>query len=118
MSEEKLTPAQGILLRYCHQRGMTGIELTGKGEGRATSREGEKLRLTINVYGDIMNADTKKIIADGNTSHDFRHIYELPDQWIDRKPSVRSALKEKEEKMRSPAVKKQKTRTSHRGKER
>ena len=60
MSEEKLTPAQGILLRYCHQRGMTGIELTGKGEVRATSREGEKLRLTINVYGDIMNADTKR----------------------------------------------------------
>ena len=118
MNDERLTPAQEILLRYCHQRGMTGIEITGNGEVRAMSREGEKLRLTINVYGDIMNADTKKIIADGNTSHDFRHIYELPDKWTDRKPSVRSALKEKEEKVRSPAEKKQKIRTSHRGKER
>ena len=115
MNDERLTPAQEILLRYCHQRGMTGIEITGNGEVRAMSREGEKLRLTINVYGDIMNADTKK---DGNTSHDFRHIYELPDKWTDRKPSVRSALKEKEEKVRSPAEKKQKIRTSHRGKER
>ncbi len=117
MSDERLTPAQSILLRYCHQKGMSGIELTGNGEVKATSREGEKIRLTINVYGDIMNADTRKIIADGNTDHDFLHIYDIPDNWTDRKPSIRSALKEKEEKMRSPAAKEQKTRTNHRGKE-
>lgn len=86
MSEEKLTPAQSILLSYCRQHGMTGIEMIGSAKARATDRDGNELRLTINVYGDIMNADTKMIRADGNTAHDFRHIDEIPDRWTDRKP--------------------------------
>ncbi len=43
-----------------------------------------------------MDDDTKKIIADGNVSHDIRRTYEFPTEWKDRKPSVVSALREKD----------------------
>ena len=58
--------------------------------------QGERQPLTVNIYGDIMDDDAKKIIADGNVSHDIRRIYEFPTGWKDRKPSVVSALREKD----------------------
>ena len=96
MEPEKLNLMQELLLRYCGQRGMTDVEITGRATATAITRSGKELHLTVNIYGDIMDDDTKKIIADGNVSHDIRRIYEFPTEWKDRKPSVVSALRKKD----------------------
>lgn len=95
MEYTELNNAQRLLFRYCSQRHMTDFEITGRATATAIDSGGKEQHLTINVYGDIMDADTKKIIADGNVSHDIRRIYEFPTRWTDRKPSVMSALREK-----------------------
>ena len=95
MNQKKLNVLQGLLLRYCGQRGMTDVEITGRATATAITQSGKEMHLTTKIYGDIMDDDTKKIIADGNVSHDIRRIYEFPTEWKDRKPSVVSALREK-----------------------
>lgn len=95
MNQEKLNVLQGLLLRYGGQRGMTDVEITGRATATTITQSGKELHLTTNIYGDIMDDDTKKIIADGNVSHDIRRIYEFPTEWTDRKPSVISSLREK-----------------------
>ena len=111
MKPEKLNLMQELLLRYCGQRGMTDVEITGRATATVFTKTGKELHLTVNIYGDIMDDDTKKIIADGNDSHDIRRIYEFPTEWKDRKPSVVSALREKD-----AAVKEVKTAKSERQK--
>lgn len=96
MELDKLNLMQELLLRYCGQRGMTDVEITGRATATAFTRSGKEMHLTVNIYGDIMDDDAKKIIADGNVSHDIRRIYEFPTGWKDRKPSVVSALREKD----------------------
>ncbi len=95
MNQEKLNLMQGLLLRYCGQRGMTDVEITGRATATAFTKSGKEMHLTTNIYGDIMDDETKKIIADGNVSHDIRRIYEFPTEWTNRKPSVMSSLREK-----------------------
>ncbi len=117
MELDKLNLMQELLLRYCGQRGMTDVEITGRATATAFTRSGKELHLTVNIYGDIMDDDTKKIIADGNVSHDIRRIYEFPTEWKDRKPSVVSALREKNndvKEVKAEKPKRQKTKNPER----
>ena len=118
MKYEELNPAQKLLLRYCAQRKMTGFEITGRATATAADQSGKEWHLTMNVYGDIMDADTKKIIADGKVSHDIRRVYEFPTEWTDRKPSLMPALREKSDAGGAPKREKPKTRKRMPGKER
>ena len=100
----------------CHEKGEpNGTRKTEPDAGASApvlrTKRHDRLHLTVNIYGDIMDDDTKKIIADGNVSHDIRRIYEFPTEWKDRKPSVVSALREKD-----AAVKEVKTAKSERQK--
>ena len=108
MKPEKLNLMQELLLRYCGQRGMTDVEITGRATATAVNRNGTEMHLTVNIYGDIMDDDAKKIIADGNVSHDIRRIYEFPTEWKDRKPSVVSALREKNDDVKEAKAEKPK----------
>ena len=118
MNQKKLNVLQGLLLRYCGQRGMTDVEITGRATATAITQSGKEMHLTTNIYGDIMDDDTKKIIADGNVSHDIRRIYEFPTEWKDRKPSVVSSLREKSDVGGAPKREKPKTRKKTQEKER
>lgn len=109
MNQKKLNVLQGLLLRYCGQRGMTDVEITGRATATAFTQGGKEMHLTTNIYGDIMDDDTKKIIADGNVSHDIRRIYEFPTEWTDREPSVMSSLREKSDVKGAPQKGKLKT---------
>ena len=62
MNQEKLNVLQGLLLRYGGQRGMTDVEITGRATATTITQSGKELHLTTNIYGDIMDDDTKKII--------------------------------------------------------
>ena len=117
MKPEKLNLMLVLLLRYCGQRGMTDVEITGRATATVFTKTGKELHLTVNIYGDIMDDDTKKIIADGNVSHDIRRIYEFPTRWKDRKPSVVSALREKNndvKEVKAEKPKRQKTKNPER----
>ena len=117
MELDKLNLMQELLLRYCGQRGMTDVEITGRATATAITRSGKELHLTVNIYGDIMDDDTKKIIAGGNVSHDIWRIYEFPTRWKDRKPSVVSALREKNndvKEVKAEKPKRQKTKNPER----
>ena len=117
MNQKKLNVLQGLLLRYCGQRGMTDVEITGRATATVFTKSGKEMHLTTNIYGDIMDDDTKKIIADGNVSHDIRRIYEFPTEWKDRKPSVVSALREKNndvKEVKAEKPKRQKTKNPER----
>ena len=117
MEPEKRNLMQELLLRYCGQRGMTDVEITGRATATVFTKTGKELHLTVNIYGDIMDDDAKRIIADGNVSHDIRRIYEFPTGWKDRKPSVVSALREKNndvKEVKAEKPKRQKTKNPER----
>jgi len=118
MKPEKLNLMQELLLRYCGQRGMTDVEITGRATATVFIKTGKELHLTVNIYGDIMDDDTKKIIADGNVSHDIRKVYEFPTEWKDRKPSVVSAIRQKGDTGEALNARKAKKQKQHKEQER
>ncbi|MDD6548080.1 hypothetical protein [Blautia massiliensis (ex Durand et al. 2017)] len=93
MNRENINHAQQMLLKYCQQRKMTDIKITGIAKVSATNAEGKPLHLTVNLYGDIMDAEINRTIADGNTSHNIMRISEYPTKWTDRKESVLTACR-------------------------
>ncbi len=105
---EKYNMMQRLLMRYCRQRHYTDYEITGTATCSATDPEGQKKRLTVNVFGDIMDNDIKRIIAVGKVSHDIRMTYEFPYEWIDVEPIPHRELGDYREK------KPRKTRTGRR----
>lgn len=54
MKPEKLNLMQEMLLRYCGQRGITDVEITGRATATVFTKIGKELHLTVNIYGDIM----------------------------------------------------------------
>ncbi|MEE8837182.1 MAG: hypothetical protein SOH80_09505 [Eubacteriales bacterium] len=101
---EDLTIAQKLLIRYCRQRNYQEILPTGSAGVRAVDAEGRIRDLTINIYGDVMDQRTRKMIAEGNTSHDLLKVYETPTEWRDLKPSVKEQLRKIEVKNRQNLV--------------
>lgn len=95
-----LTVAQKLLIRYCRQRNYREIYPAGRAGVLAVDAEGRSRDLTINIYGDIMDQRTQKVIAEGNTSHDLLKIYETPTAWRDLKPSVKEQLHKSETRAR------------------
>ena len=79
---ESRTPAQRILLLYCNQMGYKDVTLTGAANARVITDDYHLLHLTINIYGDIFDQDTGRMIAEGDTSHDLLRTDELPTEWI------------------------------------
>ena len=83
-----MTKAQEWILKYIDTqfvRGSVRTSLVGEGTVQVTDRKGEVLRLTVNGFGDIMDADTKKIIAECDVPHNLdvlaRNIYQEPKSW-------------------------------------
>ena len=75
------TRAQQLLLTFCERFGWSRVEFFGAANALADDPQGRRRNITVNIFGDIMDADRKKIIAVGNTSHDIRNRYELPTDW-------------------------------------
>lgn len=81
-----MTRAQMILSHYIEKnfiKGSVRIDLESDTSVKIRDNTGNVLRLTLNLYGDIMDADTKRIYAIGNVPHDIEHIKEqIPAEWI------------------------------------
>lgn len=82
-----MTKSQEIILAYIKtQWDMAGIQVGLKGDDVVvvTDSNGDKLELTTNLYSDIMDASTKKILAASNLPHDIRKLNQedVPTSWL------------------------------------
>lgn len=80
-----MTRAQNDIKRYIETQFAGGYQLTPIGDSvlELTDMTGETMRFACNVYGDIMDADTKQIIAESDLPHDLCRISTTarPQEW-------------------------------------
>ena len=62
------TRGQILLIRYCRQENIELIDLIDSDKA-------------LNIYGDIMNYETGKIIAEGDNPHTLSGPQEWPTKW-------------------------------------
>lgn len=85
-----MTRAQELLMKYIHKNFVEGsiqTEWVSGGTVKVTDKNGESMLLTMNLFGDIMDAETKKIYAEGNVPHNLdilmKNPYQLPTDWME-----------------------------------
>lgn len=80
-----MTNVQKIILTHISKNFVPGsfkTELIGDSKVKVTDGTGESMTLTTNIYGDIMDADTRKIYAVSSLPHDLSRVgTELPSRW-------------------------------------
>ena len=92
---------QELMVRCCRQRRYEDNKVKDISHVSALDPNGAQRNFPVNVYCDIFDADTNRMIARGNTSHDIRRAAEFPDGWTDLKPAVREKLSETERAQKS-----------------
>lgn len=78
-----MTIAQADILRYLqiHFSGCR-YELVGNDEVNVIDQTGGIRRFTCNIYSDIMDADTRKIVAVSDVPHNLDKVYtQRPREW-------------------------------------
>lgn len=80
-----MTKAQEIIRKYIYKNFKKNSVLLFPRDNdkiRIINEEGKSATLTINLFGDIMDADTKKIYAISDLPHDLNKIgLQLPQNW-------------------------------------
>lgn len=57
-------------------------ELIGESSVKVTNRDGKSMTFTCNLFGDIMDAETKEIVATSDLPHDLDKIgFQKPKKW-------------------------------------
>jgi len=84
---DNMTRAQEIIVAYVEtQWDMTGIQVGLKGYDVVviTDSTGDTLELTTNLYGDIIDVSSRKILAASNLPHDIRKLNpeDVPTSWL------------------------------------
>lgn len=71
-----MTRAQEDIKRYIETQFAGGYQLTPIGDGVLELRDitGKTMRFTCNIFGDIMDAKTKQIIAISDLPHDLSKV--------------------------------------------
>lgn len=82
-----MTQSQEIILAYVKtQWDMAGIQVGLKGDDVVviTDSVGDTLELTTNLYGDIIDVSSRKILAASNLPHDIRKFKQgdMPTSWL------------------------------------
>lgn len=85
-----MTRAQEVIKKYIHINFHPDSVLlfpVGRDKVKLIDSEGESMVLTMNIFGDIMDAETKQIYAVSDLPHDLEGIgRQLPKSWreVDR----------------------------------
>lgn len=85
-----MTTAQKLIRKYIYTNFHPDAVLLfpiDRDKVKLIDSEGESMVLTINIYGDIMDAETKQIYAVSDLPHDLERIdRQLPQSWkeVDR----------------------------------
>lgn len=74
-----MTNEQLILSKYILKKYGADTEVSFQGSIAIVNNE---FRITLNIYGDILNADSREIIAEANVTHELMEIKEqIPTSW-------------------------------------
>ncbi len=85
-----MTTAQDVIKKYIYINfHPDGVRLfpVDRDKVKLIDSEGESMVLTMNIFGDIMDAESKQIYAVSDLPHDLEHIgRQLPQSWkeVDR----------------------------------
>ncbi len=85
-----MTRAQEVIKKYIHINFHSDSVLlfpVDRDKVKLIDSEGESMVLTINIYGDIMDAESKQIYAVSDLPHELERIdLQLPQSWkeVDR----------------------------------
>lgn len=82
-----MTKSQEIIVAYVKtQWDMAGVQVGLKGDDVVIISDftGDKLELTTNLYGDIIDVSSRKILAASNLPHDIRKFNpeDKPTSWL------------------------------------
>ncbi|MCI6237950.1 MAG: hypothetical protein MR638_02700 [Lachnospiraceae bacterium] len=75
------TRGQILLMRYCRQENIELLDLINSDKALIRCPDGGSMKITLNIYGDIMNCETGKIIAEGDNPHTLWGPQEWPTKW-------------------------------------
>lgn len=75
------TRGQILLIRYCRQENIELLDLIDSDKALIRCPAGGRIKITLNIYGDIMNYETGKIIAEGDNPHTLWGPQEWPTKW-------------------------------------
>ncbi len=85
-----MTNGQRWIRLYISQRfQLDKVRLRNIGDGtvQVIDQTGATMNFTCNIFGDIMDADTKEIVADSNVTHNLdelaQHMEQEPTAWTD-----------------------------------
>lgn len=85
-----MTNAQKLIMKYLNKNFIPGsihIDLLNEECVKVTDKQGDEMKLTINLFGDIMDADTHKIYAIANISHNLASLFldptQMPTDWTE-----------------------------------
>lgn len=80
-----MTNAQRFISKYIDQNisGSVKKEFKDDGTVKITDKHGESMSFTCNLFGDIMDAKTKNILAESNLPHDLDKLNPgaVPTSW-------------------------------------
>lgn len=85
-----MTIAQKLIKKYIYinfQPDSVLLFFVDRDKVKLIDSEGESMTLTLNIYGDIMDAETKQIYAVSDLPHDLERIgQQPPESWreVDR----------------------------------
>lgn len=82
-----MTTAQKVIRKYIYVNFHPDSVLLfpiDKDKIKLTNSEGASMTLTLNVFGDIMDAETRQIYAVSDLPHDLQRIgKQLPESWME-----------------------------------
>jgi len=85
-----MTNAQKLIMKYVNKNFVSEsvhIDFLNDECVKVTDQTGDELKLTVNLFGDIMDADTRKIYAIGNVSHNLAALMldptQMPTDWTE-----------------------------------
>lgn len=80
-----MTIAQRDITRFIHTQFTAPYRINPEGKDviRLTKHNGQTKRLTCNIFGDIMDADTEQIISESDLPHTISQLpcYARPTTW-------------------------------------
>ncbi len=81
-----MTKTQELILRYLNTQNFEGsTKAVGDYIVEVTDQSGTVKRLTMNLFCDIMDADTQEVVAESDAPHSMdklaRNLYQVPKSW-------------------------------------
>ena len=81
ISLQTTVKVQSLLLKYCREHGYSDYKFTSIETVSAVDKDGVRHDLAMNLYGDILDLESREVVAEADTSHNITKTYEVPKRW-------------------------------------